>query len=122
MRRRTGAAVAAVLAPILLLVACTAAVPIKSILDNPREYADHTVTVQGKVTDVFSLVFVKWFTLNDGTASINVVTTRPLPAKGEQIRVTGTVKQAFSIGDEVLTVIVEKTPPPSSPPGSSPAS
>ncbi len=122
MGRRTGAALAAAFALLLLLAGCTGSVPIKRILDNPREYADHTVTVQGDVTDVFSLVFVKWFTLNDGTASINVVTTRPLPAKGEHLRVTGTVKQAFSIGDEVLTVIVEKRPnrPPS--PASSPAS
>lgn len=93
----------------LLLAACATPVPIKQVLDNPRQYADRTVTVSGKVDEVFSLFVVKYFTVDDGTGTIGVITNRPLPAKGETVKVTGTVKEAFSLGDQTLTVLVERS-------------
>jgi hypothetical protein len=57
---------------------------------------------------VFSLIFVKYFTLDDGTGSITVVTEKPLPAKGERLTVKGTVEEAFSLGDQTMTLIVEE--------------
>src|SRR5436309_14971955 len=71
---------------------------IKEILNDPRTYVDHTVTVQGEVTGVLSLFVFKYFTLNDRTGKINVVTERPLPKQGQTIKVTGKVKEVFALG------------------------
>jgi len=80
---------------------------IKEILNDPRTYVDHTVTVQGEVTGVLSLFVFKYFTLNDRTGKINVVTERPLPRQGQTIKVTGKVKEVFALGSETLLVLVE---------------
>lgn len=89
------------------VVGCASAVPIKDILANPREYAGRSVTIDGEVTGMFSLFVVKYFTVYDGTGRINVVTERPLPAKGQRIRVTGKVNELFSLGTETLLVLIE---------------
>ncbi len=97
---------------LLVLCQCTGLIPTKigDIRDNPRNYADKEVTVSGEVTGAFSLVVVKYFTLRDGTGEITVVTQKPLPKEGERLKVKGTVREAFSIGDKSLLVIVEQEP------------
>jgi len=82
--------------------------PIGNILEKPREYADRTVVVSGEVTEIFGLVFIKYFILEDGTGSIAVVTDKPLPKKGTKISVRGVVKEAFSLGDQQLLVLIEQ--------------
>jgi len=94
----------------LLLVACVRVVPIKDILDQPREYADKKVTVDGEVSGAFSLIVIKYFLVKDGTGEIGVVSDQPLPKVGQKIRVTGTVKEAFSVGDQSMTILVEDHP------------
>lgn len=96
---------------LLLLGACARTTPIKDILDNPRDYADQRVTVRGEVKQVFSLIVFKYFTVADATGEITVVTERPLPKVGTRIDVTGTVKEAFSLGDQTATLIYEATEP-----------
>lgn len=108
MLRKTMVAVCHCLVAVLILVACAKPVSIKEIVDNPRAYADRTVTIEGEVVGMLSLVVVKYFTVNDGTASINVITERPLPRKGQRIRVTGKVNEMFSLGTETLLVLVEE--------------
>jgi len=93
---------------ISVTVGCARPVSIKEIVDNPRAYADRTVTIEGEVAGMMSLVVVKYFTVNDGTGSINVITDRPLPKKGQRIRVTGKVDEMFSLGTERLLVLVEE--------------
>jgi aspartyl/asparaginyl-tRNA synthetase len=100
-----------VLALTLTLAACARVTPIKEIVDHPRDYADKAVTVEGEVKGVFSLIFIKYFTLDDGTGSITVVTEKPLPNKGEHLKIKGTVKEAFSLGDQTMTLIVEEKEP-----------
>ena len=92
------------------LAACAPVTPIRNIVDHPRDYADKSVTVEGQVKNVFSLLVVKYFTLEDGSGSITVVTERPLPQKGERLKVTGTVKEGFSLGEQTMTLIVEDKP------------
>ena len=93
-----------------VLAGCAFTTPIKDIVDHPRDYADKKVTVEGEVKDVFGLLVVRYFTLDDGTAQIGVVTERPLPQRGERIRVTGTVREAFALGDRSSVVLVEEAP------------
>ncbi|MES2356588.1 MAG: hypothetical protein V4568_19750 [Pseudomonadota bacterium] len=70
------------------------------------------MTVEGNVTKTFSLVFVKYFELNDGTGAIGVVSDKALPAEGQRLSVTGQIRQAFSVGDRNITVLLEKEPKP----------
>lgn len=84
---------------------------IGKILADPRAYAGKTVTLSGEVTQIFSLIFIKYFRLRDETGEIVIVTDKPLPKVGAKIRVKGTVQEAFSIGDQQLIVIVEKSKP-----------
>jgi hypothetical protein len=94
---------------VLLAGACETfgTIPIRNILEKPREYADTTVVVSGKVTQIFGLVFIKYFVLEDKTGSIAVVTDKPLPKMGSEIKVRGTLKEAFVLGDQQLLVLIE---------------
>lgn len=80
---------------------------IGDITGHPRDYAGKEVAISGEVTEVFSVIIVRYFTVRDGTGEINVVTDRPLPAKGEKIKVKGIVKEAFSLGTQTTLVLVE---------------
>jgi hypothetical protein len=95
---------------VLLVGACEkfGTTPIGNILEKPREYADRTVVVYGEVEEVFSLVFVKYFVLEDKTGRIPVITDKPLPKEGTKIKVRGLVKEAFSLGDQQLLVLIEQ--------------
>jgi cob(I)alamin adenosyltransferase len=50
---------------------------------------------------------VKYFSIRDDSGEIAVVTNKPLPKKGETIKVKGKVQEAFSLGTETLLVIIE---------------
>jgi hypothetical protein len=95
---------------VLLTGACEkfGTTPIGKILEKPRDYADKTVIVSGEATEVFGLIVIKYFVLQDKTGSIAVITDRPLPAKGTEIKVRGVVKEAFSLGDQQLLVLIEQ--------------
>ena len=95
---------------ILCMTACSSVFPVKinTILENPRDYADKKVTVSGTVEETFSLVVVKYFVLRDDTGSIPVITQGVMPVRGNEIKITGTVQEAFSLGDQHLVVLIEK--------------
>lgn len=82
---------------------------IKKIIENPRDYDGKSVTVSGEVADIFSFFVIKGFVVKDTTGEILVVAERSLPKKGSQIKVKGVVREAFSIGDQQLIVLVEET-------------
>src|ERR1043165_7225718 len=84
---------------------------IRDIIDHPRDYANKEVTVYGTVTGSTSLVFVKFFELQDDTGSIKVVTNRVLPQNGEKIRVTGRM-DSIDFGPQRTIVLREQPPPP----------
>ncbi len=94
----------------LLLAGCDAffSTPIAKILEDPRKYSDRSVSVSGEVTEVFSFMVIKYFVVRDKTGQIAVVTDKTLPRKGAQITVHGKVKEAFSLGDQQLLVLVEE--------------
>ena len=87
----------------------TGTTKIGDITGHPRDFAGKEVTISGEAIEAFSLLIVKYFVLRDATGEITVVTDRPLPAKGEKIKVKGIVKEAFSIGDKTSLVLVEGT-------------
>ncbi|HNY70733.1 MAG TPA: hypothetical protein PK125_12290 [Syntrophorhabdus sp.] len=82
---------------------------IGNITGHPRDYAGKEVIISGEVTEIFSLFIIRYFTVRDGTGEITVVTDRPLPAKGEHIKIRGIVKEAFSLGTQSTLVLVESS-------------
>lgn len=94
---------------VLVLSGCSGmlSTPINKILENPRDFGGKQVAVSGEVTEIFSLFVIKYFVVRDKTGEIAVVTNRPLPKKGETIKVKGKVEEAFSIADKQLIVLIE---------------
>ncbi len=82
------------------------AIPVADILADLRTYDGRMVHVKGKVTSTMNLM-VKWFELDDGTATITVVTERGLPTIGEEVEVDGQVDELFNLGGISKTVIME---------------
>jgi len=93
----------------ILLLACSAAGPtkIKQILDDPREHDGREVTIEGQVQTSANLVLFKYFVVKDETAEIIVITSEPVPTRGERLRVHGRVNQAFAFQGKSLTVVME---------------
>ena len=83
---------------------------IKEILDHPRDYENKEITIYGTVTDATSILFVKYFEIQDDTGKIRVVTDRSLPAKGEKLKVTGRTG-VLEVGSERWVVLREKSRP-----------
>jgi hypothetical protein len=100
--------------PALLLLALAACrggpTPIRDVLAKPADYDGKIVTVSGTVTDATNILVLKFYRVDDGTGQIAVVTKRAVPLRGTKVEATGTVRQAFAIGDESLTVLVEQDP------------
>ena len=97
------------LAAALLAIGCGvgAATPIREILDEPAKFDGSRVTVAGEVVDSTNLVVLKFYKVKDASGTIVVVTPRAVPRPGARVRATGTVHQAFAIGKDQLTVLVE---------------
>lgn len=98
-----------VLGAAMALGACRPMGPtlIRSILDDPRTYDGRTVTIAGEVRDSTNLLLLKWYRVEDESGGIVVVASGAVPMRGANVRVSGTVRQAFVIGDQSLTVILE---------------
>jgi hypothetical protein len=109
MNRNIARRISLFLLLLILFAGCSSlfSTPIGKILENPRDYADKTVTISGEVTGAFGILIIKYFTLKDSTGEIAVITDKPLPKTGTKLTVKGTVKEAFSLGDRSLVVIVE---------------
>jgi hypothetical protein len=98
--------------PVLFATALTACgafgtTKIGDILKDVRAYDGKTVTIAGEVTESANLMIVKYYEVEDGSGKIVVVTERAVPEKGERVRVTGQVNQAFALGDKSVAVILE---------------
>jgi hypothetical protein len=82
--------------------------PIRSILDTPATYEGRTVLISGEVEESINVLVLKYYLVRDESGRIPVVTSGAVPRRGTRVRVRGVVRQAFAIGDESLTVLIEK--------------
>ena len=85
-----------------------AATPIAEIQSHPRNWIGKEVLVAGEVKETFSVIIHKQFVLKDATGEITVVTSKPLPQKGEQLSIQGVVEEGLSFGSETRTIVREK--------------
>lgn len=83
---------------------------IGEIINNPRDYAGKEIVISGTVTERFSLMFIKYFNLQDSSGNIAVVSDKPLPAVGMRVRVRGEVNDGFSLGNQQTLVFLESSP------------
>lgn len=86
---------------------CTSKTNIDDIHKHPRQYVGKEVKVEGKVTDTYSLVFMSYFEVTDETGSIYVITDKPMPVKGERLKIAAKV-QYFSLGTKQVISLKEK--------------
>jgi len=92
---------------ITFFISCSSKVNIAEIKNHPRQYVGKEVKVEGKVTDTYSLVFMSYFEVTDETGSIYVITDKPMPVKGERLKIEAKV-QYFSLGTKQVISLKEK--------------
>lgn len=113
MNKTSIAAIAAALVVIALgawlYATRVASTDIASIARDPRAMEGKVVTIAGEVTERANLVLLRYFVVRDKSGEIPVVTDRILPAAGSRVRVSGYVREAFSLGDQQLLVLEERT-------------
>jgi hypothetical protein len=98
----------ALAASLLAALGCRiGATPIREILDEPGRFDGRRATVAGEVVDSANLLVLKFYKVRDATGTIAVVTPKAVPKPGARVRATGTVHQAFALGKDQLTVLVE---------------
>ncbi len=59
------------------------------------------------MTESANVLVIRYYVVRDDTGEIHVITEGAVPQKGQKVRVTGTVIQAFSLGDSSLLVLKE---------------
>ena len=74
---------------IALLFALTGCgtVKIRELTHNPARYQNRTVNIEGNVTGGVGALVAGGYQVDDGTGKIIVVSTRPIPPKGANVRV-----------------------------------
>lgn len=90
----------------VLLFGCSNSATVSDVVNHPRDYLDKEVSVRGKASEPFSLVLVNYFWLKEMNDSIAVVTTRPVPAPGEEVQVAGKIHY-MTLGTMRMLVLEE---------------
>jgi hypothetical protein len=72
---------------------------VADIRKNPEKFENKSVVIRGTVTSATKLPFMEegFYTLDDGTGQITVVTAGALPAEGHKRVVRGTIHSGFSV-------------------------
>jgi hypothetical protein len=71
---------------------------INDVLADPARYRDKEVTVGGRVEQSISVLGRGAYRIDDGDASLWVITTRGAPREGARVEVTGRVQDGFDLG------------------------
>lgn len=100
----------AAVAVFLLTAGCNGkTIPIGDLLANSAGYDGQTVQVAGTVKSAAGALGYGVYQIDDGTGTIMIVTeSGGAPAKDTKVGVQGKFHSAFTIGTDVVAVIVEK--------------
>ena len=97
-----------VLVAMIAVAGCKGTTPIKEILDDPSRFGTETVRIKGDVTESMGVLGTGAYQVNDGTGTITVVSQAGgVPRQGAKVGVEGTVKPAFALGSQTVTVLME---------------
>lgn len=73
--------------------------------DNPGRYQHHTISIEGVVTNAFSLPLVpyKMYRVDDGTGEVTVLSQNDrTPTRGARVRVKGTVEEVAVLSGQAV--------------------
>ncbi len=103
------AAAAALVAGLALLAGCQGGTTsIKTLLDDPTRYDNHTVRVAGTVGMSAGVLGYGAFQVDDGTGTLSVVSQGSgAPREGARVGVEGTFKAVYTLGTQSVAVILE---------------
>src|SRR5208283_2663253 len=84
---------------------------IEKLLNNPTAYTGKVVTIEGEVTDRSAFFnAIKFYKIKDKSGEIIVSTkSRNLPRIKSSAIVNGRIDDAFPLGDQKLTLLVEES-------------
>ena len=106
MRTDRSKLIALALAVGLVASGCAArSANIGEVKSNPGRYTDHTVSIEGVVTESWGLPLIpyKLYKVDDGTGEITVLANDDrVPSKGARVRVKGEVKDVATFGGRAL--------------------
>ena len=77
----------------------TPSASVNRILAEPQRYADDDVWVNGRVMQSASVLGRGAYQIDDGTGTLWVISYKGVPRKDAHVRVRGTVRDAFDLGD-----------------------
>lgn len=103
-------ALALVVAVAVLAGACASGrtVRIGTLLEDPGRYEGETVRVEGEVTSAAGALGYGAYRVNDGTGTVNVVSTEHgAPTEGARVGVVGTFRALYTFGSSSGVAIVE---------------
>ena len=95
---RSRSMLAAGLVAVCLSAAC-ASTSINKVLADPSRYRNNDVTVSGAVVDSFSVADHGAYRIEDKTGQLWVVSTKGVPKTGARVSVTGTIRDAYDLGN-----------------------
>ena len=70
---------------------------ISQIKADPHRYADHNVSVVGKVTRSFSILGRGAYEIDDGTGKLWIVSQTGVPREGARVLVNGKIRDGFNL-------------------------
>jgi hypothetical protein len=81
------------------LSAACASTSINKILADPSRYRNDDVTVSGSVVDSFSVADRGAYRIEDGSGQLWVISSKGVPRTGARVSVTGTIRDAYDLGN-----------------------
>ena len=93
---------------LVTLSACAHALRSARVADlrsNPGRYQNHSISIEGVVTNAFSIPLVpyKMYRVDDGTGEVTVLSQNDrLPTRGARVRVKGRVEDVAVLGGQAV--------------------
>ena len=110
---RRAASLALVAMLVVLSGACASrgrTVRIGTLLEDPGRYEGETVRVEGRVTSSAGALGYGAYRVNDGTGTMNVVSTEHgAPTEGARVGVVGTFRAIYTFGSNRGVALLEKS-------------
>jgi hypothetical protein len=110
LKRRVGSPLhLAILTTAALILGCKGTTPIKTLLDDPRQFDGKTVRIVGQVKGSVGALGFGAYQVNDGTGTLSIVSEGGgVPREGAKVGVEGTFRSAYTLGTQTLAVLVEQ--------------
>ena len=93
---RNAALGTALLALVTLGSAC-ATKTVNDVMADPSRYADHNISLKGRVVESYSVAGTGFYRLEDPTGRLWIFSSRGVPRKGARVQVKGKIHDGFDL-------------------------